>query len=106
MKEKIFEAVWAALCAWLTVWLLLKLNAATDLSEGIFSAFCGFIHSFGWSVRKVLFIFFFLLYWATGMNKIFGHIILIAIGVITIVFVGSIILYFGYYFLVWLAGTL
>lgn len=105
MKEKIFEAVWAALCAWLTVWLLLKLNAVIGISEFL-STPCGWVHSLGLSVRKVLFGFFFLLYWATGMNKIVGHIILILIGIITVIIVGSIIIYFGYHFLAWLAGTL
>ena len=105
MKEKIFEAVWAALCAWLTVWLLLKLNAVFDLSEFLSTPF-GWIHSHGLSVRKVLFVFFFLLYWVTGKNKIFGHIILIVIGVVTVIIVGLFIVYFGYHFLSWLAGTL
>ncbi|MBR2273782.1 MAG: hypothetical protein IJ864_02990 [Alphaproteobacteria bacterium] len=57
-------------------------------------------------MRKILFWVLFFLYWLTGINKIFGHWILIAIGVISFLFVGFVIIYVGYNFLRLMAGSL
>ena len=98
MKTNCFKVVWAALCAWLTVLLLLWLDAELGLSDRIFSVFCNYIRSYGIPVRKFLFIALFLFYLITGKHKILGPAILTVTGYIYLIKDGALLiptLYYG-----------
>lgn len=111
MEEKILEAIVAAIYAWLTVWLIVWLIPILKTSYGINInipvGICEWIHSYGLSVRKVLFIAITLFYWATDMYKYIGKKILYIIGLAGLAYLlfkwGAIIYVFCHIFS-WFAG--
>lgn len=106
MKDHIFSFVWAAICAWATVWILVYLNSKLQFNgDFIFPAITDFLHGRGFSVRKVCFWSFFLVYWLTGLHKLIGTALRVAIGWIALIFIASVVVIAGYYFLKWISGT-
>ena len=70
MKEGIFSFIWAGICALLSVWLVLYVDAKIGFSNDyFFPTIVDAINDFGWSVRKVLFFSLYLVYWVTGIHK-------------------------------------
>ncbi len=105
MKESIFSFIWAGICALLSVWLILYVDAKLNFSSDyFFPEIVDTIHGFGLSVRKVLFFALYLLYWLTDISKKFGNWLLAIIGLIALVVIICILLVFGYYIVTKLAG--
>ncbi len=107
MKNFIFGFIWAAICAWMAVWLVGYLNAKTGfLQDFCFPAIINYVNGFGISVKTVLFLTLFLIFWATGMHKFVGRWLLTLIGVIALIIVAGVLLLGGYLFLSWLISLL
>jgi hypothetical protein len=101
MKNWIFSFVWAAICAWTVVKVLLYFNLAEKMPWAV-----GFIHNWGFSAKTVYFLVIFFFFWITGLNKFIGSAIRYLIGSIVLIVVLALVCYFGYAFLTWLIGTL
>ena len=107
MKEGIFSFIWAGICALLSVWLILYVDAKLNFSSDyFFPAIVDTIHGWGLSVRKVLFFTLYLLYWLTGIHKLFGNGILALIGWTVLLVIICIVLVAGYWFVTWLVTFL
>lgn len=107
MKEGVFSFIWAALCAWIIVWLLLVINAKTGFAnEWIFPNVIQWVQNWGVSFRKVLFVALFIILWATGYHKLIGNCILMAIGYICLIAITILALLCAYWLLSTLAGCL
>lgn len=105
--KHIYSFVWAALCAWMCVWLLGSLDAKFGILQHYFiPTIIEFVHGFGVSAKTILFLAIFLVFWASGIHKIVGRIFLLIIGWIVIIIVVGLALMCGYAFLSWLAGLL
>lgn len=114
MKEFIFNFVWAALVALLTVMGLVWLNnRIISLDEWLFfPSIISFLHNHGMSVKTVLFFMLFFLYWINSWHHVISGVILKAIKfILSIIFtviaviLGIIAIYLGYHFLIWLASV-
>ncbi len=107
MKESIFSFIWAGICALLSVWLILYVDAKINFSSDyFFPQIVDTIHGWGMSVRKVLFFTLYLLYWLTGIHKLFGNGILALIGWTVLLVIICIVLVAGYWFVTWLVTFL
>lgn len=107
MKEGIFSFIWAGICALLSVWLILYVDAKLNFSSDyFFPAIVDAIHDWGMSVRKVLFFSLYLLYWLTGIHKLFGNGILALIGWVTLLVIICVLIVAGYWFVTWLVTFL
>ena len=107
MKELVFYVLTAAGCAWVTVWLLLQGDAAWGMHEWIFfPSLVDFIHSYEFSVKKVLFYTFFVCYLLTGMHRPLGRFVLKTVIWIIVLMLAILIIVAAYHFILWLAGTL
>ncbi|MBO5037881.1 MAG: hypothetical protein J6C85_00275 [Alphaproteobacteria bacterium] len=106
LKEGVFSFIWAAICAWITVWVLVYLNSKLGyIDDFCFPAIVNFFHGHGFGVRKVFFFVFFLVYWLTGIHKLFGNILLMLIGWGALIFIVVLVVFLGFHFLRWIAGT-
>lgn len=104
MKESIFSFIWAGICALLSVLLLVYLDSKLNFSDDyFFPTIVDAIHGWGLSVRKVLFFSLYLLYWLTGIHKLFGNGILALIGWVTLLIIIAVVIVAGYWFVTWLA---
>ena len=107
MKEKIFSFIWAGICALLSVWLLVYLDAKIGFTEDyFFPVIVDTIHGWGWSVRRVLFFSLFLVYWLTGLHKLFGNWMLTIIGLVAFLIIAALVIIGGCWFIGWLASFL
>lgn len=107
MKESIFSFIWAGICALLSVWLILYVDAKLNFSDDyFFPTIVDAIHSWGLSVRKVLFFSLYLLYWLTGIHKLFGNGLLSLIGWVTLLIIIAVVIVAGYWFVTWLVTFL
>ena len=107
--KTIFSFVWAALCAWAMVMLLLWLDTKLDLREiWFFPEMLEWFRNSGlpFSFRQLLFFGLLLTFLFTGLHKYIGQGILFMIGVVCILVVAILVIFFGYHFVMWLAGTL
>lgn len=103
----IYEFIWAALCAWMCVWLLGSLDTKFGILQYCFIPnIIEFVHGFGVSAKTILFLAIFLVFWASGIHKIVGRILIIFIGWIVIIILVGLGLMCAYAFLSWLAGSL
>lgn len=103
MKQGIFSFIWAGICALLSVLLLVYLDSKLNFSDDyFFPTIVDAIHSYGLSVRKVLFFSLYLLYWLTGIHKLFGNGILALIGWTALLVIICVVVVFGYWFVTWL----
>lgn len=106
LREGIFSFIWAAICAWITIWVLVYLNSKLGyIDDWFFPAIVNFIHGSGFAVKKVFFFVFFLIYWLTGVHKLFGNVLLMLIGWTALIIIVALIVYFGFIFLRWISGT-
>jgi len=108
MKERIFSFVWAAICAWATVHLLLWLDTKLEFSElWFFPAMLEYFHEWGLPItfRQVLFFGLLLTYWFTGLHKYVGYGILMAIGFTVILVIAILLILLGYQLVMWMAGS-
>ena len=94
MKEGIFSFIWAGICALLSVWLVLYVDAKIGFSNDYF--FPTIV------VRKVLFFALYLVYWLTGVHKLFGNGILALIGWTALLVIAAVVIVAGYWFVSWL----
>ena len=107
MKQKIFYILWAALCAWLLVKLALWLDTRFELTQTVpIAPVIGFIHDRELSGRKLLFLLLAIVFLVTGVQKIFGHWLLTAIGIAVLLFITVVVLYFAWTFMAWMSSTL
>lgn len=107
MKEGIFSFIWAGICALLSVLLLVYLDGKLHFSSDyFFPQIVDTIHNYGLSVRKVLFFTLYLLYWLTGIHKLFGNGLLSLIGWTVLIVIIGVVLVAGYWFVTWLATFL
>lgn len=105
--EHAFKFIWAAICAWIFVWLIGYINDHTAfLEKAFFPSILDFIHGFGFSAKKVLFFALFIFLWLTGLHKYIGRGIFFFIGIALWVILIGLILIGGYWFLTWISGTL
>ena len=103
MKEGLFSFIWAGICALLSVWLVLYVDAKIGFSNDyFFPTIVDAIHDFGWSGRKVLFFALYLVYWITGVHKLFGNGLLALIGGTAFLVIAAVIIVAGYWFVSWL----
>ncbi len=103
MKEFIFSFIWAGICALVSVLLIQYVDAKINFSDDyFFPAIMDIIHSYGLSVQKVLFFSLYLVYWITGIHKLFGNLILQLIGWIVVIAVGCVVIVAGYWLVCWL----
>ena len=106
LREGIFSFIWAAICAWITIWILVYLNSKLGYTNDFcFPAIVNFFHNHGFAVRKVFFFVFFLIYWLTGIHKFFGNVLLMIIGWTVLIIIVALIVVLGFYFLRWISGT-
>ncbi len=103
MKTFIFSFIWAGICALLSVWLLLYVDAKLNFTEDYFFPWIiDTIHGWGWSVRKITFFALYLVYMITGLHKLFGNGILALIGVVALAIIAILVIAGGYWFVSWL----
>ena len=103
----VYAFIWAAICAWVIVWLIGYLDAKYGFLDTLFfPAIINFIHGFGISAKTVLFVVLTFLLWGTEWYKYIGRGLFNLIGlVVLLLFIGLIILG-GYWFLNWMSGLL
>jgi len=107
MKNIIFSVIWAAVCAWITVWLISMANSKTNFAEWSFiPAVVDAIHNFGWSAKKVLFFTLTAVYLFTGIHKLVGGGILFLLGCSYLLVVGLLILGGGWLLFSFLSSSL
>jgi len=107
MKEKIFSIIWAALCAWVLTYILLKLDARYNITDMYFlPSMINFIHGFDISVRKVIFFFIFGVFAMSGAHKGIGKILLTIIGVVALLVIVALVVMIAWWFFSLLANSL
>lgn len=105
--EHIFRFIWVAICAFAVTVLIDYINDQTSFLQTLFFPnMINFIHGFGISAKKVLFILFMLFFYITSVDKYMGRGIFLTLGVIIWVIVIILIVLCGYWFLTWLMGCL
>jgi len=103
----VYSFVWAALCAWMVIWLIGYFDAKVGfLNDFCFPQIISFIHGYGLSAKTVAFLAIFLIFWATGIHKIVGRGILFLIGWTCIIILVGLALICGYAFLSWIISLL
>lgn len=101
----VYNFIWAAICAWMLVWLLGDLDAKFGiLNHYYIPNIIEFVRGFGWSAKTILFIATFLVFWTTGIHKIVGRILLFLIGWTVIIILAGLVIMVAYAFLSWLIG--
>ena len=107
MKNTIFSIIWAALCAWILTYVLLKLDARYNIADVyFFPSVVNFIHGFDVPVRKVIFFLFFGVFLLTGLHKGAGKILLAIIGVVALLVIVALFIMIGWWFISLLANSL
>ncbi|MBQ8751235.1 MAG: hypothetical protein IJZ30_06350 [Alphaproteobacteria bacterium] len=107
MKEKFFSIIWAALCAWILTYVLLKLDARYNIADMyFFPSVVNFIHGFNIPVRKVFFFLFSGIFLLTGLHKGAGKILLAIIGVFALLVIVALVVMIGWWFISLLANSL
>lgn len=107
MKRKIFYFLWAVICAWLFVKLLLWVDFQFELTQtAVFAPVVDFIHKWDLSVRKVLFCVLVIVFLITGIQNYFGHWLLTILGIAIFLFVAMLVIYLGWTFLAWISSLL
>ena len=106
-KNFVFSLLWAMICAWLVMKLIIFIDAQYHLSQIAFApAVINFINGFGISARMVLFVIITAILLFTGAHKWFGGMLVYVLGFAYIAFFvalgGAVI----YYVFVWLTGSL
>lgn len=103
MKEVAFSVIWAAICAWICTQILVWI----DLTR--FSFFLGIanqISQWGFSPKVVCFLFFAVLFLATGTHKLLGTSLRIVIGWAGLIISFILILVICWYVVKWLISCL
>ena len=105
--DYVYRFVWAAVAAFLTTLLLIKLGACLNLTDWLFfPSVLDFLHAHGWSARVWSFWLLFLIYWITEWHFVIGGILLNIIFTIIWIIVVIVAVYVGWNILIWLASLL
>ena len=106
MKEKFFSIIWAALCAWIITYVLLKIDASYNISDMyFFPSVFSFIQGFC-SVRKLVFFLLTIIFVISGIHKGVGKILLFIIGVVALVVIVALVIMVAWWFFDLLANSL
>ena len=106
-KNLVFSLLWAMICSWLTLRLFIFLEAHFHFSQIAFAPkIIDFIHGYGFSVKKVLFVLITIVYLLTGVHRLFGGLLKYLLGFMYIAFFAAIGIAVIYYVFIWLTGCL
>jgi len=107
MKDLFFSFFWAAICAWIATWLLIKADMKWGLSsEWVFPTIIDFLCQYNIPVKKFTFCTLTLLFLITGLHKLIGNGIRILIGIVGFILFVSVVVFGVFLFLSWLAAVL
>lgn len=105
--EFIFRFIWVAICAFLVTILIEYIDTHTGFLQTLFfPQMIDFIHGFGLSAKKVLFISLFLFFYLTALDKYIGRGLFLLLGMAFWVVIIGLVILCSYWFLSWLAGCL
>jgi hypothetical protein len=98
IKNIVFSLIWAMLCSWITMKLIVLCDAEWHFTQMAFvPQIIGFIHGFGISAKTVLFLTLTALFTFTGIHRLFGGALKYLLGLVYILFwvtvIGAIIYY-------------